>query len=83
MALEAPARGPLTVVIRLVNDLGLEPTATVEPLPEIDEQDVNVVAWLHLCPATFQFDLGDWNTMALPVFRQRRTLRAAQLLGST
>jgi hypothetical protein len=34
-------------------------------MPEIDEQDVNVVTWLRLCPATFQFDLGDWSTMAL------------------
>jgi hypothetical protein len=76
-------REGLTAVIRLVNDLGLEPRATVEPLPEIDEQDVNVATWLHLCPVTFQFDLGDWSTVELPVLRQRRTLRAAQLLGST
>jgi hypothetical protein len=76
-------REGLTAVIRLINDLGLKPTATVEPLPEIDEQDVNVVTWLHLCPSTFQFDLGDWSTMGLPVLRQRQTLRAAQLLGST
>jgi len=33
--------------ILLVDDLSLEPAA-VEPLPEIDEQDVNLVAWLAL-----------------------------------
>ena len=75
-------REGLTAVIRLINDLGLKPTATVEPLPEIDEQDVNVATWLHLRPVTFQFDLGDWSTKGFPVLR-RRTLRAAQLLGST
>jgi hypothetical protein len=47
-------REGLTAIIRLINDRGLEPTATVEPLPEIDEQDVNVATWLHLCPVTFQ-----------------------------
>jgi hypothetical protein len=61
----------------------LEPTAKVEALPEMDEQIINLVIWLHLCPATFQFDLGDWSTMGLPMFRQRRTPRAAQLRGST
>jgi hypothetical protein len=41
-------REGLTAVIRLINDLGLEPTAAVEALPEIDEQNVNLVTWLAL-----------------------------------
>jgi hypothetical protein len=32
-------------VIALLDDLGLEPPPPVEPLPEIDEEDVNLVTW--------------------------------------
>jgi superfamily II DNA or RNA helicase len=39
-------------VIRLVKDLGLEPPAEVQPLPEIDEQDVNLVTWMALVPGS-------------------------------
>ena len=38
-------------VIALVDDLGLQPPPPVEPLPEIDRQDVNLVTWLALVPA--------------------------------
>ncbi len=37
-------------VIALVDDLGLQPPPPVEPLPEIDPQDVNLVTWLALVP---------------------------------
>ena len=39
-------------VVRLVEDLGLQPPAEVEPLPEIEEQDVNLVTWMALVPET-------------------------------
>src|SRR3712207_4811769 len=38
-------------IIRLVEDLGLEPPPPVKPLPEIDEQDINVVTWMALVPS--------------------------------
>ena len=44
-------------VIRLVEDLGLEPPSLVKPLPEIDKQDVNLVTWLALVPREVRFDL--------------------------
>ena len=33
----------VAAVIALVDDLGLQPPPLVDPLPEIDEQDVNLV----------------------------------------
>ncbi|MDP9438025.1 MAG: hypothetical protein M3P49_04680, partial [Actinomycetota bacterium] len=43
-------RERVAAVIALVDDLGLEPPEAVEPLPEIDEEDVNLVTWLALVP---------------------------------
>ena len=43
-------RERVAAVIRLVEDLGLEPPAEVEPLPEIEEEDVNLVTWMALVP---------------------------------
>ncbi len=44
------ARERVAAVVDLVDDLGLEPPAEVEPLPEIDEEDVNLVTWMALVP---------------------------------
>ena len=44
------AKTRVAEVIRLVEDLGLEPPAEVEPLPEIEEEDVNLVTWMALVP---------------------------------
>ena len=41
-------RERVAAVIALTDDLGLEPPPEVEPLPEIDEQDVNLVTWMAL-----------------------------------
>nr|MDQ3342600.1 hypothetical protein [Actinomycetota bacterium] len=35
---------------RLVTDLGLEPSPALEPLPEIEEDDVHLVCWLAIVP---------------------------------
>jgi len=43
-------RERVAAVIALIDDLGLEPPSEVEPLPEIDEQDVNLVTWMALVP---------------------------------
>ncbi|BBL79300.1 helicase [Rubrobacter xylanophilus] len=43
-------RERVAAVIRLVEDLGLEPPPEVEPLPEIEKEDVNLVAWMALVP---------------------------------
>jgi hypothetical protein len=43
-------RERVATVIALVNELGLQPPQPIEPLPEIDEQDVNLVTWLALVP---------------------------------
>ncbi len=40
----------VAAVIALVDDLGLQPPPPVEPLPEIDQRDVNLVTWLALVP---------------------------------
>lgn len=37
-------------VVRLVRDLGLQPPQEVEPLPEIEIEDVNLVTWMALVP---------------------------------
>jgi hypothetical protein len=37
-------------VIALVEELGLQPPPPVDPLPDIDEQDVNLVTWMALVP---------------------------------
>ena len=44
------AKTGVAEVIRLVEDLGLDPPAEVEPLPEIEEEDVNLVTWMALVP---------------------------------
>jgi hypothetical protein len=46
---EAP-KERVAAIIALIDDLGLEPPAEVEALPEIEEQDVNLVTWLALVP---------------------------------
>jgi hypothetical protein len=43
-------RERVAAVIALIDDLGLEPPAAVEPLLKIDEQDVNLVTWMALVP---------------------------------
>ena len=45
------AKRRAAVVIELVDELGLEPPTPVEPLPEIDEEGVNLVTCLALVPA--------------------------------
>lgn len=35
---------------RLATDLGLEPSPALEPLPEIEEDDVHLVCWLAIVP---------------------------------
>jgi hypothetical protein len=37
-------------IVDLVDELALEPPAPVEPLPEIDLDDVHLVCWMALCP---------------------------------
>ncbi len=37
-------------VIALIDELGLEPPPEAEPLPEIEEEDVNLVTWMALVP---------------------------------
>lgn len=44
-------RDRVDAVIRLVDELGLQPPPPVEPLPEIDEQDINLVTWMALVPS--------------------------------
>ena len=44
------AKGRALAVIELVEELGLQPPPPVEPLPEIDEGDVNLVTWMALVP---------------------------------
>jgi hypothetical protein len=44
-------RDRAAAVIRLVDELGLQPPPPVEPLPEIDEQDINLVTWMALVPS--------------------------------
>lgn len=44
------AKGRAMAVIALVDELGLQPPPPVEPLPEIDEEDVNLVTWIALIP---------------------------------
>jgi len=44
-------RDRVVAVIRLVDELGLQPPPPVEPLPEIDEQDINLVTWMALVPS--------------------------------
>ncbi|MBA2691478.1 MAG: helicase, partial [Rubrobacter sp.] len=46
---EAP-KDKVAAVIALVEELGLQPPPEVEPLPEIEEGDVNLVAWMALVP---------------------------------
>lgn len=46
---EAP-RDKVSAVIALVEELGLQPPPEVKPLPEIEEGDVNLVAWMALVP---------------------------------
>ncbi len=43
-------RDRAAAVIALVDELGLQPPPPVEPLPEIDEEDVNLVTWMALVP---------------------------------
>ena len=40
----------VAAIIALIDDLGLEPSPEVETLPEIEEQDVNLVTWMALVP---------------------------------
>lgn len=40
----------VAAVIRLVDDLGLEPPAEVQALPDIEEEDVNLVTWMAFVP---------------------------------
>ena len=47
---DGTAKERVAGVIRLVEDLGLEPPPPVEVLPEIDEVDVNLVTWMALGP---------------------------------
>jgi len=44
-------RDRVVAVIRLVDELGLQPPPPVEPLPEIGEQDINLVTWMALVPS--------------------------------
>ncbi len=46
----ADARDRAAAVIALVDELGLQPPPPVDPLPEIDEEDVNLVTWMALVP---------------------------------
>lgn len=44
------ARDKVQAIIGLVEDLGLQPPPPVEQLPDIEEKDVSLVAWLALVP---------------------------------
>ncbi len=37
-------------IVDLVDELALEPPTPIEPLPEIDLDDVHLVCWIALCP---------------------------------
>jgi hypothetical protein len=43
-------RERVAALIALIDDLGLEPPPQVQPLPEIEEEDVNLVTWMALVP---------------------------------
>ncbi len=45
-------RERLEALIALVEDLSLEPPPEVQTLPEIEEEDVNLVTWIALVPRT-------------------------------
>ena len=43
-------RERVAALIALIEDLGLEPPPEVQTLPEIEEEDVNLVTWMALVP---------------------------------
>jgi len=49
-------RERVAALIALVDDLGLEPPPEVQTLPEIEEEDVNLVTWMALVPHELRFD---------------------------
>ncbi len=55
-------RDRAAAVISLVDELGLQPSLPVEPLPEIDEKDVNLVTWMALVPQDFLGTPKEYHT---------------------
>ncbi|CAN5772589.1 hypothetical protein BH24ACT14_BH24ACT14_00410 [soil metagenome] len=50
LASTATASDKVAALAQLATELGLEPSTPLEPLPEVDEDDVHLVCWLAIVP---------------------------------
>jgi hypothetical protein len=51
LASAVTASEKVEALAQLASDLGLEPGTPLEPLPEVDEDDVHLVCWLAIVPS--------------------------------
>ena len=50
LASTATASDKVAALAQLATELGLEPSTPLEPLPEVDKDDVHLVCWLAIVP---------------------------------